>query len=66
VTSRQSPVAAIGDVDSTAVTIGTRKGRLAPINTRWRAARGYDQRFAVLGSKGMRRCDNHRPTLAHF
>jgi myo-inositol 2-dehydrogenase/D-chiro-inositol 1-dehydrogenase len=51
-----------GDVDSTAVTIRTRSGRLAQINTIRRAAYGYDQRFEVLGSKGMLQAGNHRPT----
>ena len=51
-----------GDVDSTAVTIRTRKGRLAQINTSRRAAYGYDQRFEVLGPKGMLQAGNHRPT----
>jgi myo-inositol 2-dehydrogenase/D-chiro-inositol 1-dehydrogenase len=55
-------IATIGDVDSTAVTIRTRKGRLAQINTSRRAAYGYDQRFEVLGSKGMLQCGNHRPS----
>jgi len=52
----------VGDVDSTAVTIRTRKGRLAQINTSRRAAYGYDQRFEVLGSRGMLQAGNHRPT----
>jgi myo-inositol 2-dehydrogenase/D-chiro-inositol 1-dehydrogenase len=51
-----------GDVDSTAVTIRTRNGRLAQINTSRRAAYGYDQRFEVLGSKGMLQAGNLRPT----
>jgi myo-inositol 2-dehydrogenase/D-chiro-inositol 1-dehydrogenase len=51
-----------GDVDATAVTIRTRSGRLAQINTIRRAAYGYDQRFEVLGSKGMLQAGNHRPT----
>jgi myo-inositol 2-dehydrogenase/D-chiro-inositol 1-dehydrogenase len=55
-------VASVGDVDSTAVAIRTRKGRLAIINTSRRAAYGYDQRFEVLGSKGMLQAGNHRPT----
>ena len=42
-----------GDVDSTAVTIRTRGGRLCQINTSRRAAYGYDQRFEVLGSQGL-------------
>jgi myo-inositol 2-dehydrogenase/D-chiro-inositol 1-dehydrogenase len=55
-------IAKAGDIDSTAVTIRTRKGRLAQINTSRRAAYGYDQRFEVLGSKGMLRAGNHTPT----
>ena len=51
-----------GDVDSTAVTIRTRRGRLAQINTTRRAAYGYDQRFEVLGPRGMLQAGNHRPT----
>ena len=55
-------VGSVGDVDSTAVTIRTRKGRLAQINTSRRAAYGYDQRFEVLGAKGMLQAGNHKPT----
>ena len=55
-------IEAAGDVDATAVTIRTRSGRLAQINTIRRAAYGYDQRFEVLGSKGMLQAGNHRPT----
>jgi myo-inositol 2-dehydrogenase/D-chiro-inositol 1-dehydrogenase len=32
------------------------------INTSRRAAYGYDQRFEVLGSRGMLQAGNHRPT----
>ncbi len=55
-------IAAAGDVDSTAVTIRTKRERLCVINTSRRAAYGYDQRFEVLGSKGMLQAANHRPT----
>jgi myo-inositol 2-dehydrogenase/D-chiro-inositol 1-dehydrogenase len=55
-------IALIGDIDCSAVTIRTKKGRLAQINTSRRAAYGYDQRFEVLGSKGMLQCGNHRPS----
>ena len=55
-------IEATGDIDATAVTIRTRKGRLAQINTIRRAAYGYDQRFEVLGSKGMLQAGNHKPT----
>ncbi|HEY1325313.1 MAG TPA: inositol 2-dehydrogenase [Casimicrobiaceae bacterium] len=55
-------IEAAGDIDCTAVTIRTRKGRLAQINTTRRAAYGYDQRFEVIGAKGMLQAGNHRPT----
>jgi len=55
-------IASAGDIDSTAVTIRTRRGRLAQINTSRRAAYGYDQRFEVLGSKGLLQAGNHKPT----
>jgi myo-inositol 2-dehydrogenase/D-chiro-inositol 1-dehydrogenase len=55
-------IGALGDLDSTAVTIRTRKGRLCQINTTRRAAYGYDQRFEVLGSTGMLQCGNHTPS----
>ncbi|MEO8738794.1 MAG: inositol 2-dehydrogenase [Casimicrobiaceae bacterium] len=51
-----------GDIDSTAVTIRTRRQRIAQISTSRRAAYGYDQRFEVLGSKGMLQAGNHKPT----
>jgi myo-inositol 2-dehydrogenase / D-chiro-inositol 1-dehydrogenase len=55
-------VASVGDADATAVTIRTKKGRLAQINTIRRAVYGYDQRFEVIGSKGMLQAGNHKPT----
>ena len=55
-------IAEAGDIDATAVTIRTRRGRLAQIKTIRRAAYGYDQRFEVIGSKGMLQAGNHRPT----
>jgi myo-inositol 2-dehydrogenase/D-chiro-inositol 1-dehydrogenase len=55
-------IADAGDIDSTTVTIRTHRGRLAQINTSRRAAYGYDQRFEVLGGKGMLQAGNHRPT----
>jgi myo-inositol 2-dehydrogenase / D-chiro-inositol 1-dehydrogenase len=55
-------VGAAGDIDSTAVAIRTKKGRLALINTSRRAAYGYDQRFEVLGRRGMLQAGNHTPT----
>jgi myo-inositol 2-dehydrogenase/D-chiro-inositol 1-dehydrogenase len=55
-------IATAGDIDATAVTIRTRRGRLAQINTIRRAAYGYDQRFEVIGEKGMLQAGNHKPT----
>src|SRR5450432_3081032 len=55
-------IGAAGDIDSTAVTIRTRRKRIAQISTSRRAAYGYDQRFEVLGSKGMLQAGNHKPT----
>jgi myo-inositol 2-dehydrogenase / D-chiro-inositol 1-dehydrogenase len=62
-----SAIAQAGDIDCAAVTIRTRRGRLCQINTSRRAAYGYDQRFEVLGSKGMLQAGNHKPTevIAH-
>jgi myo-inositol 2-dehydrogenase/D-chiro-inositol 1-dehydrogenase len=51
-----------GDLDSTAVTIRTRRGLLCQINTSRRAAYGYDQRFELLGSRGMLQAGNVRAT----
>jgi len=55
-------IEAAGDIDTTAVTIRTKSGRLCQINTSRRAAYGYDQRFEVLGSKGMLQAGNVAPT----
>ncbi len=50
------------DADTTAVILRTVTGKLAQIHTSRRAAYGYDQRFEVLGSKGLLQAGNHRPT----
>lgn len=55
-----------GDYDTTAVTIKTKSGRLCQINTTRRAPYGYDQRFEVMGSKGLLQCHNHKPTEVQF
>ncbi len=52
-------IAEAGDIDSTAVTIRTKRGRLCQINTARRAAYGYDQRFELLGSEGMLQAGKH-------
>ncbi len=51
-----------GDMDSAVVTIRSQTGILCQINASRRAEYGYDQRFEVLGSKGMLQAGNHRPT----
>jgi len=50
------------DADTTAVTLRTVSGRLCQIHTSRRAAYGYDQRFEVLGARGLLQAGNHRPT----
>lgn len=55
-------IAEVGDIDTAAVTLRTKSGKLCQINTSRRAAYGYDQRFEVLGSKGLLACGNHKPT----
>ena len=55
-------IAAAGDLTTTAVTLRTRDGALCQINTSRRAAYGYDQRFEVLGSRGLLQAGNVRPT----
>jgi myo-inositol 2-dehydrogenase / D-chiro-inositol 1-dehydrogenase len=55
-------IGGVGDIDSTAVTVRTRRQRIVQISASRRAAYGYDQRFEVLGSKGMLQAGNHRPT----
>lgn len=54
-------IGAVGDIDSAVVSIRTRAGRLCQINASRRAAYGYDQRFEVLGAKGLLAAGNHRP-----
>jgi myo-inositol 2-dehydrogenase/D-chiro-inositol 1-dehydrogenase len=51
-----------GDIDTAVVTIRTKSGRLCQINASRRAAYGYDQRFEILGSKGMLQAGNVAPT----
>ena len=50
------------DLDTAAVTLRSRSGRLCTINTSRHAAYGYDQRIEVLGAGGMLQAGNHRPT----
>jgi myo-inositol 2-dehydrogenase / D-chiro-inositol 1-dehydrogenase len=55
-------IAEAGDLSHTAVTLRTSTGALCQINTSRRAAYGYDQRFEVLGSRGLLQAGNVRPT----
>jgi len=55
-------VATVGDVDTAVVVLRTATGRLAQISNSRRAVYGYDQRVEVLGSAGMLRAENQRPT----
>ena len=47
-----------GDVDTAAVTLTTKNGRICQITNSRRASYGYDQRIEVHGEKGMLRADN--------
>ena len=55
-------IGAVGDVDTAAVTLRTADGALAVITNSRRAVYGYDQRIEALGSAGMLRVGNRRPT----
>jgi myo-inositol 2-dehydrogenase/D-chiro-inositol 1-dehydrogenase len=53
-----------GDVDTAAVLLETKSGRICQISNSRRAAYGYDQRIEVHGSKGMIRAGNvHETTV---
>ncbi|EPX80953.1 inositol 2-dehydrogenase [Litoreibacter arenae] len=47
-----------GDVDTAAVTLTTKTGRICQITNSRRATYGYDQRIEVHGAKGMLRAEN--------
>lgn len=51
-------IGAAGDVDTAAVTLTTRSGKICQISNSRRATYGYDQRIEVHGSKGMLRAEN--------
>ena len=53
-----------GDVDTAAVILETRSGKIAQISNSRRATYGYDQRIEVHGSKGLIRAQNiHETTV---
>ncbi|RMH48867.1 MAG: inositol 2-dehydrogenase [Alphaproteobacteria bacterium] len=57
-------IGAAGDVDTAAVTLETRTGRICQISNSRRATYGYDQRIEVHGAHGMLRADNvHETTV---
>ncbi len=51
-----------GDIDTAAVTLRTRGGRIAQIANSRRAAFGYDQRIEVCGARGMLAAGNRKAT----
>jgi myo-inositol 2-dehydrogenase/D-chiro-inositol 1-dehydrogenase len=55
-------IGAAGDIDTAAVTLRTRAGRIAQIANSRRAAFGYDQRVEVCGRLGMLAAGNRRAT----
>ena len=55
-----------GDVDTAAVLLKTKSGRIAQISCSRRATYGYDQRIEVHGSKGMLRAGNVHTTTVEL
>lgn len=55
-----------GDVDTAAVILETKSGKIAQISNSRRATYGYDQRVEVHGSKGMLRAGNIHETTLDF
>ena len=55
-----------GDVDTAAVLLETKSGKIVQISCSRRATYGYDQRVEVHGSKGMLRAGNVHETTVEF
>ena len=55
-----------GDVDTAAVLLETKSGKIVQISCSRRATYGYDQRVEVHGSKGMLRAGNVHETTLEF
>src|SRR5207248_6640344 len=55
-------IGAAGDVDTAAVLLKTKSGRIAQISNSRRATYGYDQRIEVHGSLGLLAAGNQRAT----
>ena len=59
-------IGAAGDVDTAAVLLKTKRGKIAQISNSRRATYGYDQRIEVHGSLGLLAAGNRRATtVAH-
>ena len=52
----------VGDIDSAAIILTTKSGKIAQIANSRRASYGYDQRIEVHGSKGLASAENLRAT----
>jgi myo-inositol 2-dehydrogenase / D-chiro-inositol 1-dehydrogenase len=59
-------IGALGDVDSAAIVLTTRSGKICQISNSRRASYGYDQRIEVHGSRGLLSADNLRPTTVEL
>jgi myo-inositol 2-dehydrogenase / D-chiro-inositol 1-dehydrogenase len=55
-----------GDVDSAAITLVTKSGKIAQISNSRRASYGYDQRIEVHGSTGLLSAENLRDTTVEL
>ncbi|OUY05980.1 inositol 2-dehydrogenase [Acinetobacter populi] len=55
-------LASINDYDTCSITLKTQSGKQCIINNCREAVYGYDQRIEVLGSQGLLKTQNHRPT----
>jgi myo-inositol 2-dehydrogenase/D-chiro-inositol 1-dehydrogenase len=56
----------LGDVDSAAIILTTKSGKIAQISNSRRATYGYDQRIEVHGSKGLASAENLRATTVEL
>lgn len=56
----------IGDIDTAAIVLKTKRGAMSQITNSRRAVYGYDQRIEVFGSQGMVRADNRHPSSAQL
>ena len=59
-------IGAAGDVDTAAVIMETKSGKVAQISNSRRATYGYDQRIEVHGADGMLQAGNIRETTVEF